>query len=707
MRAQGPLEPIPFIDELGRALAPQDYGDIELAIDYILEPDADAVQQRFTFRSPRATPTPVMLPIVLSMQFSRMPAVTPLGGFDFDDSMPTDWLGFVDDDATSYAYQTDGPLEVLLQVSGTVVLKVPPYRIEACSQTTVEMGRFDVGGPGLDGLRSAMARTDGETQRTITGTVYENDGTTPAPGVRVHADLADGTYYTRTTSGEDGTFTLHVPEEDVNLTAFRRGQPMVGPTAVAAATDTADITMGPVGTLEINARDMVSGESLPARIQVLPSPAIDAPPNRFGERKLRTGRTHIVSPADGHASLLVGAGMQTVVVSRGYEYEVVSVDVMVGEGETVNVDAALARVVDTTDVMCADFHIHTHRSLDSADTGTFKVLALVADGLEIPIRTDHELVNDFQPVDRVALASPTSLRLSGMELTTFTYGHFGVFPLVPELALPSGRRLLRWYDRPRARGLRRRARRGPRTPALIINHPRAAGPPATSSRPVRPRTGMVSRPDSGTTVLLVEVFNDSSFDENYDPTGGTDSTVMDWFSLLNSGRRVFTVGSSDSHRITSSPVGYPRTCVQLGTDEPATLRAMGATVVRDQVRDGHVTVSGGIYVDALARGDVGPGGDVMGAMDRETVSVRVQAANWIDANRLRVFVDGVMTETITLDETTRDPMEPTTRLSQDIEISVAPAGSWVVFVADGTDDLAPVHPTRLPFGVTNPIFFNR
>jgi hypothetical protein len=67
----------------------------------------------------------------------------------------------------------------------------------------------------------------------------------------------------------------------------------------------------------------------------------------------------------------------------------------------------------------------------------------------------------------------------------------------------------------------------------------------------------------------------------------------------------------------------------------------------------------------------------------------------------------MLTETITLDESTRDPLEPTTRFSQDLEVAIAPAGSWVVFVADGEDDLAPVHPGRRPFGVTNPIFFNR
>ena len=34
------------------------------------------------------------------------------------------------------------------------------------------------------------------------------------------------------------------------------------------------------------------------------------------------------------------------------------------------------------------------------------------------------------------------------------------------------------------------------------------------------------------------------------------------------GAQVFAVGPSDSHGISTAPVGYPRTCITLGTDDP-------------------------------------------------------------------------------------------------------------------------------------------
>ena len=89
------------------------------------------------------------------------------------------------------------------------------------------------------------------------------------------------------------------------------------------------------------------------------------------------------------------------------------------------------------------------------------------------------------------------------------------------------------------------------------------------------------------------------------------------------------------------------------------------------------------------------------------MSVRVRAASWVGVDRLRVFVDGALSETITVDESTEDPLEPTVRFDAPLEVAVAPGGSFVVLVADGADDLAPAQPRRRPFGVTNPIFLTR
>ena len=81
---------------------------------------------------------------------------------------------------------------------------------------------------------------------------------------------------------------------------------------------------------------------------------------------------------------------------------------------------------------------------------------------------------------------------------------------------------------------------------------------------------------------------------------------------------------------------------------------------------------------AEARDETRPGGIVSGASDLETVRVRVQAASWIDADTLRVFVDGVEAGSIALDDTTADPLEPTVRFDDDVDIGDMSDVMWAV-----------------------------
>jgi hypothetical protein len=334
----------------------------------------------------------------------------------------------------------------------------------------------------------------------------------------------------------------------------------------------------------------------------------------------------------------------------------------------------------------------------------------VGDGLEIPVRSDHEWVGDFEPLLADMGLDGFAYGISSLELTTFAWGHFGVFPLDADPSMPNDGAIPWTGDRLPGEVLAdARSRAGTwGAPEIIVNHPRSFGGLMGEGAYFErvgydPVTGEVRNAELwDDTLRLVEVFNDSDFDAN------ADDSVADWFSFLSSGRRVFAVGSSDSHQIRETPVGYPRTCIALGVDDAPALRAMGAGVVRDQLAAGHATISGGVFLEArAASGGAGPGDEVTGASARETVHVTVRAAAWVDVDRLRVYVDGALAETLMLDETTVDPMNATVRFEGDLEIDVDPGalGSWVVFVADGDTDLEPVHPGRRPFAVTNPIFF--
>jgi hypothetical protein len=710
VRAAGHLSPIPFVDEFAHGLAPREYGDLAVAIDYTLQPGATTVDITFDVASTRGTDAVVLQQFTFFAQLSRMPRFVPGFGFAGGENESTPWIGLIDEDGTSYAWAAPtGDVTPFLTVSGVAIYDNGDLTVPGCARTRLPFARLHVGvRPGLDGLVASMAEAQGDAVRTITGTLSDASAA-PVAGAHVHAEQTDGTYLTRDTTAADGTFTLTVPASAaVRVSAVRRGDPTTTVDVAATAT-TADLAFPAQGFVHVVARDADTGTPIPARVQVLPTGGLTPTPDAWGEARAgATGRLYVEFPVSGDVTLGVPPGEHRVIVSRGYEYDLVDDTLTVAAGATVEVPADLERVVATPGVMCGDFHLHTTRSPDSEDDSRWKIQSAIADGLEVPVRSDHEWVRDFEPEIAALGATDFAYGLCSMELTTFTWGHFGVFPLVRDDARIGGG-AYDWVNRlsPAVFAEIRATVTPSGPPTIIINHPR--GQSIGSYFDVADydhHTGLVGHPENWDEAFnLIELANGSSFDSNLD------GSVADWFSFLSAGRRVFALGSSDSHRVSGSPVGYPRTCIEVGTDEPAALRALGPNGVRDPLVAGHATISGGIYVTAVARGGAGPGDEVSGSSATETVEVTVRAAPWISVTSLRSYVDGALAETIPLDAATVvDPLEPAVRFRGSLDVPVTAAGgiaTWAVFVAAGDAPLDPVHPGRMPFGVTNPVFFSR
>ena len=793
----GKLSALPFLEDVlatgsglttagGLILNSRDSDDATflaagVTVEYELQPDANFVDVFYTLDSAvDATP------IYLFIQSRRLPPYVPGNGFGTASaSGKWPYMAFVDETTVSYAIEDPArPMSSLIaafdasgEISGVQPL-VRSEQTEFASGAREHVARLHIGGRGLDGLRRAIAETNNETTRVISGVVTDANAS-PMEGVRVHATLAgDGSYLTRALTDGSGAYELTVPTAAVEVTAYKRGEGIPTPVAVAADASTGDIKLPGAGAISIVATEMGTDAALPVRVQIIDENNAYAPPSNFGEAITPGGpmgdRVHVVFPTNGVQSLQVPTGEYRVVVSRGYEYSIYNELHDVAAGATVDVPVALERVVDSTGVMCADFHIHTTRSPDSPDSGEFKVAAAVGDGVELPVRTDHEFVGTFEPEVASLGVQNWALGLSSLELTTFTWGHFGVFPFEADPTMVNGG-ATRWYgvdtttgevviDKPvevfeRARGNDERD--------IIIFHPRT--PPGQGGLfssasggqyfegdnvlsniggvGLDPITGLVTGngkfdPEKAselaewwdTDFSTMETFNDRSFEGNKLNAGRMGDaaseygTVDDWFNFLQQGRRVFSVGSSDSHSVMGgSPVGYPRTCIAVGSDDPAALRALSGTpeALRQNIKNGETVINGGFYLTADADG-VGPGGTIMTPMSMETVTLEVQAPMWVgDVHLIEMWWgDGatISSEEIANQSVSKvmDAMfdqEAIMRFSGDV--SIPETAKWVVFHARGkfnpaiasrsdqAQTLAPVHPGRLPFGVTNPIFYTR
>jgi hypothetical protein len=204
-----------------------------------------------------------------------------------------------------------------------------------------------------------------------------------------------------------------------------------------------------------------------------------------------------------------------------------------------------------------DLHMHTVHS-----DGDWTIPELISSarklGLDFICITDHNTASHHAEIDRLGVGSPQTVVLRGEEITTYG-GHTNAW------GLPSGA----WIDfrvRPGDNHrISRLAAQVHRTGALIsINHPFAlCGGCAWSYDSAAPDFD------------AIEVWNGS-----WDQTD--DLAVAMWDKILQTGRHITAIGSSDSHRA-ANPIGRPTTHV--AANVPSQKALLGA------IRQGSVYIT--------------------------------------------------------------------------------------------------------------------
>jgi hypothetical protein len=702
VRVVGKLEGIPFMQGPLANLFPRRFG-LEAAYDFVLRPGEERMTMRIGIINPTNEDVDFGVDRIDSdelfgfFQYNQSQMVTREFGYA-EPKGKVDYVAF-DSGPLNFAFRVPGQkMAYGLSVSGFSLFYGPGFLAPACMSTTVDRAEIIAGGPDYDGLQEALRRVAKEpAYREVTGKVTSVDGSGVADAW-VHVVDAAGDYQTRTRTGADGTFTVHVrPGEPMTIVPQKRGFATHPGFGITSSESDVTIPLDAHGSIHVTAKDKVSNEALPVRVQVIPAMPDVAAPEMYGVEDENNGRLHQLFAMSGDATLTVPPGMHRVIVSRGYEWELIDAEVTVAPGETINVDAVLERSVDSTGYMCADFHIHSGLSADSNDPVEHKVQGAIADGLEIPISSEHEWVADFQPVVEKLGMTKWAFGMASEELTTFTWGHFGVVPMTPDQK-KANNGAVDWVGKD-PKDVFALVRALPDNPVLIVNHPSGSGFGAYFSAGQLDReTGKGKDGFWSDDFDAIEVFNDSDFESN------VEGSVADWFALLNHGMKVWAVGSSDSHHLRSSPIGYPRTCLNFGHDDPTKLTK---ALVRDKVASGPPTISGGLFMTVAGPNGEAPGMVVKTAANgTATFTVTVQAASYIDATKLEVFVNG---ESKSVEDLM--PMGGGTgkKFMNQVTVTLDPAkqGNWVVFHAKGEKDLAPLHPGRRPFAATNPFFLEK
>ena len=375
--------------------------------------------------------------------------------------------------------------------------------------------------------------------------------------------------------------------------------------------------------LNVAVTDADTGKPLPARVTVVDEHDSLMTVGAISDKRLAV-RPGVIYTADGQAEFGLPAGKYTVYVGRGFEYAVDSKTVSVAAGDRKDLHLAIRRELSLPGYASCDTHVHTLTYSGHGDASIDeRLVTLVGEGLELPIATDHNVQIDYRPAIEASGTNGLFTPVVGNEVTT-RVGHFNVFPLDPAGPVIDFRGAT-WKEVFGAIGSDHRR-------VIVLNHPRDLH---GGFRPFDPKRHIsLSGEDLDGWELqanAMELVNSGALQS--DPW----RLVHDWLGLLNAGRRITPVGSSDSHDVARSIVAQGRTYVRCRDDEPGKIDI--AEVVESFIA-GRVLVSYGLVADIDVNGRYGPGDTVPLSAGELNIKVRVLGPRWSRADEVVLFVNG-------------------------------------------------------------------
>jgi hypothetical protein len=541
-------------------------------------------------------------------------------------------------------------------------------------------------------------------------------GSVDDPSARIHVDRADGAPVSEVAPGEDGSFSLRLPRGEYALRVRAPG----GREVLRSARVDADVDLGALH-LEPAARvALPSGQ--PMRLVFLGEAGTRDPRlhddllgfDLVGEegpgRSNVTREVHLAGADLDPEWVIVPPGRYRVLATRGPEFSVTTTAVDARSGETVRlVIDPPGREVETPGWISADFHVHAAPSPDSVLALDARVASYAAEGAEVLISTDHDMVTDYAGTIRALGLGGHLASVIGVEVTSeirtvvapYTIGHANAFPL-PYLATAHRRGAppdegRRWREiladlraLPGARVIQlnhpRRSENG-LAPRAFFTHLGSVGQPFDPTRPLdaAPNSVLVE-PDPATGLRdidfdAIELLNGRGFDAHA-------LLREDWFSLLRQGVVLTGTANSDSHSL-KSVVAAPRNYVRVPDDRASHFNE--EEFVR-AIRSGRTFGTTGPLVD-LALGDASIGERFSGGSG--VLTLGVQAASWIPVSTARIYVNGFLAHAL--------PVAAGERLAVPLRFE---RDSFVTAEVEGSpsETYTAVLPGFKPLAFTNPIF---
>jgi hypothetical protein len=437
----------------------------------------------------------------------------------------------------------------------------------------------------------------------------------------------------------------------------------------------------------VNVRILEDGKLIPGKVAVMKNG--EKYPLSETSYKHIAIRNNIYYTSSGEAKMTLTPGKYTLWIGRGMEYSAVKKDLEIKNiQKDISINASLQKAIDTRGYISGDMHLHTLTFSGHGDASVEeRLVSCAAEGLEWAVATDHNYVTDYQPyLGKLGIEGIMATSVAN-EVSTFI-GHFNTYPLTPTT------KTVGVTERDGTK-LFQNIRDNSENPIVIqINHPRWVATDFFNTKNLDPYFGTSSHPQWSTGFDAIEVLNATSKIGWKVASDNLESVKRDWFNLLNRNIRITGLGNSDSHSVINLIAGSPRNYIASSTDDPA---LVDEAELSRNVLANKVIIAEGIFVEASISG-MPVGSEVAYRGEPIPMKIKVQAADWIDCDRVKLVRNGIEIIEIPVQKSKKKVrLDTTILISPDID-------SWYLIIAEGDDEMGPL--CELPSGPITPLGFS-
>jgi len=677
---------------------------LEVTVRYTLEDGSDVLKAETIIRNPTTE----------NIEFTASDYIRADRTFEFGND-PATGMFWAHDDWFKQAYGVivDGRTLKRGGSRGAVldIQQAGDAKISLAANESTAISRSIFPGESLLAVRGIANRVAGIASRGNTFRVFDKAG--PVVHARLTISLA-GQEYGSARTGANGEIRFETPQavDEFTYAIEASGERRVeGTHGVSKKEEVFAVELQELGSVASNVTDE-SGDPIPCKVAFHGLEGTATPD--FGPDSGAVAIKNLHYSHNGQFRQPVAPGKYEVIISFGPEYDAVFKTIEVARGETTKLSAKLKRVVDTTGWVSSDFHSHSSPSGDNTTMQLGRVLNLLCEHVEFCPCTEHNRVSSYVPHLKQLGVEHLMATCSGMELTggLGTVNHQNAFPLKYAPRTQDGGAPV--TDTNPVTQIERLALWDDNSDKLVQeNHP--------NLYQIIGDKDLNDEPDGG----FAEMFGFMDVVEVHPPEGIftkpekdnkgrlSRNPIYHWMQMLNLGYRIPGVVNTDAH-YNFHESGWLRNYIQSPTDDPAKIDTMEMVHASEA---GHVTMTTGPFMEVVLKPQSRsitpsgiPGDDVIAPGGKATVSVRVQCSNWLDINRVQVFVNGRPKNDVnfTRRETPKHFGDGVVKFEADIPLALTEDAHIIVAtIGEGLKlgrVMGPLWGEKPPVAVSNPIF---